>query len=172
MGEQPQSWEDRKAELAQMVTEAEQQALSEAEIDRYQEQIDEATNKLMSGKLTLEQFNSTTAELDGSIGSVFVDTLPEYRFVLECAGFSPDEVEDTLAHENDHMLIAQDVPGADLCYQLQFMRTEQGVAMRPSVRIDWPDGVQDEAARERIMQCLAAPDELSDSDKRTLSELT
>lgn len=164
------SWESHEVELKRLVEGAEKEAPTEEEADAYQNSIDRLNRELLEGGITHDQFGAATAKLEQPGGHVSVDTLPEYRAVLEFAGFSQQEIADTLAHENDHMLLAREIPGATLKYRLQFMKTESGIAMRPSVRIDWPEGVQDEGIRARLKDALIAPEHLSDADKRALGE--
>lgn len=116
-----------------------------------------------------EAYRATTAKFEALPGFVTADTLPEYRVVLEAAGLEKEEVEEILAHENEHMVVAHSIPDVQRKYRLQFMKAgEDQLAMIPSVRIDWLDNLSEDEVRSKLQAATEAPENLSEGDKEML----
>lgn len=167
------AWQIQKFLISMRVVQARQTASTEAAADDYQEKLDEISAQWLNDTLSYDEFREATRHLKRPAGSVFVNTLPEYRFLLECANFSEPEITTTLAHENAHMLVAQRMPNIRPTYALQFMITPRGFAIRPSVNIYLLDGAESDSqiAKEQFKHALTAPEALSNSNKKKLGLL-
>lgn len=168
MNELPSAWYERKKVLKALVGQAIREALPESEVDKYQENVNRVTADFLAGKADLEAYRKATERDQYLPGLVKVRTLAEYRYVMECAGFTEEEIAKTLAHENDHRLAVEGVEGAHSQYMLLCMTAKDGMVFRPSQYTDWPDGVAAEEFSEKLRAAICAPDELSRCDKAQL----
>ncbi len=170
MNEQVLVWDERKKVLKALVDQALQEALPEAEVDEYQANVNRVTADFLAEKADLEAYGKAT-ELDQHLpGLVKVKTLTEYRYVMECAGFTEEEITKTLAHENDHRLAVEEVEGARSQYMLLCMTTNDGRVFRPSLYTAWPDGIPAKEFSEELRASISAPEHLSECDIAQLSK--
>jgi hypothetical protein len=166
----PTQWDKRKREIQAMIEQARLEAPLETDIDAQQEKVNQATAAFLAGEMSWRELCEIT-DRDDIRGSVFVDTLPEFRAVMELEVWPPEYVVSTLAHENDHMLVDRQILGARSCYRLHFMKTSNGgFAMRPSVWTVWPDNIEESYIRQKMKESLSAPEYLSDGDRAQLNE--
>ena len=165
-------WDERKKELLAMVEQARSEALSEKEIDERQDKVNRSTANFLAGNSTWQEYQEAL-KVENVPGAVFVETLPEFRVVMQFGRFTETEIQDTLAHENEHMLEALKNPAKRRYYRLLFMKSpDRGFGMSPSVWIVWPDKKGEESDREKTRQLIAAPEILSDTDIAQLREIT
>lgn len=158
---------DVRLNALQAVEEAKHQALSKEELDAIKDEQDLVTLAFLQGEVGAREFNQRVKELDVKAGAVLRRDTNEYSDVLRAAGFSEEEVQETIVHEQGHTSVARSF-GLDPFYQLQIARTSTGFAFYPSVNFDFPDSMSDEEQREILVKVITAVEDLSGRDQSQL----
>lgn len=108
-----------------------------------------------------------------------VQTLPEFRFLLENFGFQAPDLQNALAHENAHVNVAEQFNATFEGYMLNVTKRitigQLVYVLQPEVDVDipddWPDEVGDNVARAIILAPVKYGSQLSEGDQKLLARL-
>lgn len=148
------------------------QAPSLEEFQLSQAQEEEISKKLNRGEIDREQYVAEQKLIPTLLGSATFTTLPEFMQAIKTVGdkigLSEKRQQDIVEHENDHHNRAES-HGLPANYEIQFIKSEGRILIKPSVCFLIPKNRQREETSSICKDILSAPEELSPSDKAQLS---
>lgn len=150
-------------------------------LDNYEEKIAEL-RKLRTKKIEpnfTPEDEERFHELDKEIKSceVLVDSVMEYKKLLELFPLSEEKIHSLLNHENAHANTAEKLPSQIFNgFRVRFVKNAEGnVAIKPSAKTSNDYGYPESQRLEEEIQVFEAPlhagDTLSVSDKANIKEL-
>lgn len=146
------------------------EALSLQEFEKIKSLQDQLTKDFLDGNLTGAELTAKMEPLIHFPGTIHTRLLAMYAVMLRALRIDEQEVQEILAHENEHA-VAAIREGFNVLYRLEFAKDESGklAAIQPSIILDEePNGITEEQRREAQKRITSAPDELSDSDNFVL----
>lgn len=144
------------------------EAMDEDNFNKRKEMEDDIVQAYLNEHINSDEYEALM-DSEGRIeqGVTEYDTPEEFRRALELLGFDQKFADEMYTHELDHYN-ADIRDGLQPKFILQFYRLKTGqIGMVPSVRTAY-SGEDEEKKRQQIKDSLAAPKNLSDSDKKKL----
>jgi hypothetical protein len=126
---------------------------------------DESEMAVTSGG-TEEQNKTLHKKLAAS--KIMCSTLPEYRYVLQKLGYSPDQIEVLLKHENSHGNMADSLGANHLGYMIIIFKNGNIIGVRQGAEIAYPETSDYEDIVKKVAEAPEVYESmnLSDGDKR------
>jgi hypothetical protein len=137
-----------------------------------------ASLKLIEKEASIDGFLSQSDKEFLAQATIRVQTIVEYRIVLELLLDAPGEAEEvakTLAHENAHANVAESLGARVHHYLLTIIRDGQEMYLSPSVDFSVPEEWSEAKRKEVYLAIIKAPEEygetLSPDDKKQIENI-
>lgn len=158
----------KMAELSDKIEQAKRNAVSRSQLDQMEEKEDELVAKFLAGKLSSKQCELIFNEFKHSLDHVVIFQTPrDFERALKLLGMNDFEFEECLAHELAHFETSrQKKLRSRFC--LKFFRENGRLGILSGVRIMINSDDPDDNLRNNLRDVTLAPENLSESDKRSL----
>lgn len=162
-------FEKVRAQIKEEIKRAQAEALPDEQMKSIRGAIQKMEKQYQKGEMTAREFSLKRSLFneDMSKGVVKVNTLVEFREILESLGISKEKVEECVAHENAHMVTAQELEMQNLAYAVLFVKKTDGqMGVNPFVSCDDPSRDPETIlANRRKIASAPHSDNLSHEDK-------
>jgi hypothetical protein len=162
--------EDREGgfDMRELIEQAQKEAIPLEELERIKNEQDTLCRDFLSEHITLAEYNKKLEEIEEYPGVIQMRFITWFTQALVALGLPDAQIDEILAHENEHMVQAL-IEGCDGVYRIEFARRENGkFALYPAIATEFPEGISDEDARAMLRRSLEAPDDLSERDMSQL----
>jgi hypothetical protein len=159
----------RTLELRQQVEKAMEAALPEKEVLARANQDDNLVNQFLQGNITHANYEELSKPLQHAESTIRVSTSEEFSMLLRMIpGLKAEDIERTVEHELHHFEEYRR-QGLTPQLQVQLTKTEDGgIGVLPSTYSEVPPDWTDEKIAAVRRKTIAAPSDLSSSDRRQL----
>lgn len=153
--------------IQQRIEIAKSSALPEKELESLKDKQDSLTNQFLKSEMTLKQFGKGMEKLDNQSGVVKFTDLAEFNEGLTIIGLDEETIKAIMDDEVPHFAETEK-QGIIPIPQVQFLLTENGMDLYPSIGVDFPDDMPDDKAREILRNIIEAQKNPSPRDKKQL----
>lgn len=167
-------WETRKQELTQLV----ETYRNNAPLETFYEKIVSDYKKATSGMLDSKEERSEAIQRYSEMKKrnvLFVETLPEFRYVLTLLKKDGVPVNSVVAHENAHGNVTDIVGNTHTGYSIEFIKNLDGDIDYSFESHQTSNAATTEEALDREEKIMRAPedygDKMSESDKTNLARI-
>ena len=158
--------------IPELIKQAREEAIPLEELEQIKDKQDALCRDFLNEQITLAEYNKKLEEIEEYPGVIQMRFITWFTRALVEIGLPDAQIDEILAHENEHMVQAL-IEGCDGVYRIEFARREDGkFALYPAIATEFPEGITDEEARAMLRRSLEAPDDLSERDKAQLGPFT